>query len=98
MDQQIESDELTAVPARKGGAKVVFSVVEQTTKQWEVRTNSGYAPQDSLVTSDQGEFFRLGARGVLVLDESAQTATVEMNGTFCELALPKAGGVVFCTP
>lgn len=80
LDQQIESDVLTAVPARKGGAKVVFSVVEQTTRQWEVRTNNGYAPQDSLVTSDQGESFRLGARGVLVLDEPAQTVTVEMNG------------------
>ncbi|WP_414608322.1 fimbria/pilus outer membrane usher protein [Stenotrophomonas pavanii] len=98
IDQEIEDSQRTVVPPRKGGAKVVFPLTTQTARQWEVRLGETYAPEGARVVSDQGEVFLLGARGVLVLKQPGTTATLEHEGTNCELVLPKEGGIVVCQP
>ena len=63
-----------------------------------MRLGETYAPEAARVVSEQGEVFLLGARGVLVLEKTATTATLEHEGTKCELVLPKEGGIVVCQP
>lgn len=96
VDVSMESGNEVVVAPRLGGAKVVFPVEQQTVRQWEVRLDDGYAPENARVESDQGEVFRLGARGVLVFEKPAVTARLETNGRICELVLPAEGGRVTC--
>jgi len=98
IEQQIEDSQQMVVPPRKGGAKVVFPLTAQTARQWEVRLGDTYAPEAARVVSEQGEVFLLGARGVLVLEKPTAKATLEHEGTKCELVLPKEGGIVVCVP
>lgn len=97
VDVSMEGSHAVVVAPRQGGAKVVFPVEHQTVQQWEVRVGDDYAPENARVVSDQGETFRLGARGVLVFEKPARTARMELDGKFCELALPAEGGRVLCT-
>lgn len=96
IDMDIETNQQPIVAPRRGGAKVVFPVKQQTARQWEVHLGEDYAPENARVVSDQGEVFPLGARGVLVFEKPARTARLEVDGKFCELALPKEGGSVAC--
>ncbi|RYZ23859.1 MAG: fimbrial biogenesis outer membrane usher protein [Chitinophagaceae bacterium] len=97
-DQQLEDIQQVATPPRQGGAKVAFPVVKQTARQWTVRLGEGYAPERARVVSDTGEVFLLGARGVLVLEQPAEKATLEFANDKCELLLPAEGGEIVCTP
>ena len=97
-DQQLEDIQQVATPPRKGGAKVVFPIVKQTARQWTVRLDEGYAPEGARVVSDTGETFLLGARGVLVFQQPAEKAMLEIDNLKCELVLPAEGGKIVCSP
>ena len=98
VDQQVDDVQQVAIAPRQGGAKVSFSVEKSTARQWTVRVADGYAPKKARATSDTGEVFRLGDRGVLVFQQPANKATLEYGNYKCELVLPSEGGDVQCKP
>lgn len=93
---EIEDTDQQVVAPRQGGGKIAFNTKVSTTQQWVVRLGEGFAPSGAKATSNTGEQFLLAERGVLVFEKPATTATLELPGKICELALPKQGGDVFC--
>lgn len=97
-DVSVEDIQQVAIAPRQGGAKVAFTIEKFTAQQWTVRIGDGFAPENALVVSDNGETFRLGDRGVLVFEKPATKATLTYDTHKCELVLPSEGGVVQCQP
>lgn len=95
-DIQLEDTQKQVVAPRRGGAKVVFPTQTYSLRQYEVRIGDTYAPENAIVESDSGEVFHLGARGVLLLEQPADRATLKSGEQKCELVLPEKGGLVQC--
>lgn len=98
LDIDLSTSKKTTTSRRGGGSKVVFDISESSVRQYQVRLGDGYAPKDALATSDLGETFALGERGVLVLSKNARIVRIEHEGWNCELVLPKDGEMLFCQP
>lgn len=85
-------------PRRRGGSKVVFQVEESSLRQYEVRMGEGFAPANATATTDTGEVFQLGERGVLVLSSPAESVVIRSGDWICERVLPKDNNSVLCQP
>lgn len=97
-DVSVEDIQQTVTAPRQGGAKATFKSQTFTSSQWTVRLGDGFAPENALAVSDNGESFRLGDRGVLVFEKPATKATLTYDNHSCELVLPSEGGDVQCKP
>ncbi|MGJ4727703.1 fimbria/pilus outer membrane usher protein [Luteimonas sp. SDU101] len=85
-------------PRRRGGSKVVFQASESSLRQYEVRMGEGFAPANATATTDTGEVFNLGERGVLVVSNPAESVVIRRGDWNCERVLPKDGNIVHCQP